>query len=173
MKIRIFTEGGFLRWTFLFLFSAAVYAQSPPVITTSTPTVMTILASGSFEVKLTPLTPDEESGDSSLGSMMIDKQFYGDLTAHSKGQMLTAMTAVEGSAGYVAVERVSGKLHGRDGTFVLQHSGTMARGVQQQTVSVVPDSGTGELEGLSGEMKITISEGKHFYELKYTLDSGP
>ncbi len=99
---------------------------------------MTTIATGTFDVKLTPQAPDEASGDSSLGRMTIDKQFIGDLEAHSVGQMLTAMTTTEGSAAYVAIERVNGTLHGRVGTFVLQHSGTMARGAQQQLVSVVP-----------------------------------
>ena len=112
-------------------------------------------ASGTFEVKLIPQTQDDASGDSSLGSMSIHKQFYGDLEASSEGQMLTAMTTIEGSAGYVALERVSGTLHERSGTFVLQHSGTMRRGAQNLTVTVVPDSGTGELVGLSGKMTIT------------------
>ena len=87
----------------------------------------------------------------------------------SKGQMLSAQTETEGSAGYVAIERVTGTLQGRNGTFVLQHSGTMTRGVPQLTVTVVPDSGTDQLMGLSGNMKIDISEGQHFYEFEYTL----
>ena len=105
--------------------------------------------------------------------MLIDKQFHGDLEGTSKGQMLSAMTAVKGSAGYVAIEKVSGKLHGRTGTFVLQHSGIMNRGVPQQSVTVVPDSGTGELTGLAGKMNIIIADGKHSYEFYYTLANKP
>jgi hypothetical protein len=105
--------------------------------------------------------------------MSIDKQFHGDLEGTSKGQMLTAGTAVEGSAGYVAIERVSGMLHGRRGTFVLQHSGTMTRGAPQLSVTVVPDSATGELVGLAGKMTITISDGKHSYDFEYTLTKTP
>jgi hypothetical protein len=101
--------------------------------------------------------------------MSIEKQFEGDLEATSKGEMLTAGSAVKGSAGYVAIERVSGTLHGRRGTFVLQHNGVMNRGAPGLTVSVVPDSGTGELAGLSGTMSIDLSGGKHAYELTYTL----
>jgi hypothetical protein len=101
--------------------------------------------------------------------MSIDKQFHGDLEATSKGQMLSAVTAVKGSAGYVAIERVSGTLHGRSGTFVLQHSGTMTRGAPQQSVTVVPDSGTGQLVGLAGKMTINITDGKHSYEFEYSL----
>jgi hypothetical protein len=105
--------------------------------------------------------------------MSIDKQFHGDLRATSKGEMLTAGTGVEGSAGYVAIEQVDGTLHGRSGTFVLQHSGTMARGVPQLTITVVPDSGTGELAGLAGKMTIEIADGRHSYDLEYTLAEAP
>jgi hypothetical protein len=104
--------------------------------------------------------------------MSIDKQFHGDLEATSKGQMLAAVTSVKGSAGYVAIEQVTGSLRGRSGTFVLQHSGTMTRGTPQQIVSVVPDSGTGELVGLTGTMTITIADGKHSYDFEYTLAGG-
>jgi hypothetical protein len=129
-------------------------------------------ASGPFEVKLTP--QDDKSGDTGLARMTIDKQFHGDLEATSQGQMLSAMTAVQGSAGYVAIEKVSGKLKGRTGTFVLQHTGVMNRGVPQLTITVVPDSGTGELEGLSGTMSINIAPGgKHSYDFEYTLPAAP
>lgn len=102
--------------------------------------------------------------------MSIDKQFHGDLEATSKGQMLASSGAdVKGSAGYVAIEQVVGTLHGRSGTFALQHSGTMTRGTPQLSVTVIPDSGTGELVGLSGRMTINIVDKKHFYELEYTL----
>ena len=121
-------------------------------------------ASGSFEVKLVPQDSDEY-----IGRMSIDKQFRGDLQAVSKGEMLSASTETEGSAGYVAMERVSGTLHGRRGTFVLQHSGTMNRGKPHLTVSVVPDSGAGELVGLTGSMTITIVDGKHSYDFEYKI----
>jgi len=101
--------------------------------------------------------------------MTIDKQFHGDLEATSKGQMLAFSTEVKGSAGYVAMEQVNGTLRGRNGTFVLQHSGTMTRGAPQLIVTVVPDSGTGELTGLTGKMNIIIADGKHSYEFDYTL----
>ncbi len=127
---------------------------------------MTNHASGPFEVKLNPQT----SYEASLGRMSIDKQYHGDLEATGKGEMLGMMTAVKGSAGYVAMELVSGTLHGRQGTFVLQHSGTMTRGAQHLSVTVVPDSGTGQFMGLQGTMTIKIEEsGKHFYEFEYTL----
>jgi hypothetical protein len=105
--------------------------------------------------------------------MPIEKQFSGDLEATSKGEMLTAGTSVKGSAGYVAIEKVSGALHGRSGTFVLQHSGTMTRGAPQLTITVVPDSGTGELVGLAGKMVINIVNGKHSYDFEYTLAETP
>ena len=130
---------------------------------------MTTRAGGTFEIKLTPQAEDDPSEDPNLGRMSIDKQFHGDLEAISKGHMLTATTAVKGSAGYVAIERVAGTLHGRSGTFVLQHSGTMTHGAQKLTVTVVPDSGTGQLVGLAGEMTINISEGKHSYDFEYKL----
>ena len=133
--------------------------------------VMTVHAGGTFEVKLTP--QDDKSADATLGRMTIDKQFHGDLEAVSKGQMLTAGTAVSGSAGYVAVERVSGKLHGLNGDFTLQHSATMTRGEPQLTITVVPDSGTGQLAGLSGRMTIKIIDGKHSYDFEYTLAETP
>ena len=125
-------------------------------------------AGGTFEVNVTPFATDED-GEASIGRMKLDKQFRGDLEASSKGQMLAAGTEVKGSAGYVAMERVSGTLHGREGSFILQHLGTMTRGMPQMTVSVVPDSGTAELAGIAGTMAIRIDDGKHFYELAYTL----
>jgi hypothetical protein len=105
--------------------------------------------------------------------MSLDKTFHGDLEATSKGLMLTAGTEVKGSAGYVAIERVNGTLRGRTGSFVLQHSGTMTRGVPQMTVTVVPDSGTGQLAGLAGKMTIQIADGKHSYDFEYTLAETP
>jgi hypothetical protein len=128
---------------------------------------MTQIASGTFEVQLKPQVDGGEV--SSLGRMTIDKQFHGDLEATSRGQMLTAGTAVKGSAGYVAIEQVSGVLHGRSGTFVLQHSGTMTRGAPQMTISVVPDSGTDQLAGISGTFAIKITDDKHFYSFEYSV----
>jgi Protein of unknown function (DUF3224) len=135
---------------------------------------MTTLASGTFEVKLSPQgqdnkSPEKESEGVTLGRMTIDKQFHGDLEGTSEGQMLTAGTPVKDSAGYVAIERVSGTLHGRRGSFALQHSGTMTRGVPQLSVTVVPDSGTGQLVGVTGKMTIKIADGKHYYDFEYTL----
>ena len=130
-------------------------------------------ASGTFEVKLTPQPLADSNDAATLGRMAIDKQFHGDLEATSKGEMLMASTEVKGSAGYVAIERVKGTLHGRKGSFVLQHSGTMTRGAPQLLVTVVPDSGTDELVGLAGKLMITITDGKHFYDFEYTLPRAP
>lgn len=127
-------------------------------------------ASGTFEVKLTPQKADnKEAEGANIGRMSIDKHFHGDLEATSQGEMLSSMSEVQGSGAYVAIERVSGTLHGRSGAFVLQHGGTMTRGEPQLKVSVVPDSGTGQLVGLSGTMMIKITDGKHFYEFEYRL----
>lgn len=126
-------------------------------------------ASGTFEVKLVPQATAHDYLGAPLGRFSIDKQFQGDLVGTSKGELLTGGTAVKNSAGYVAIERVSGTLHGKTGTFILQHSGTMNRGAQSLTISVVPDSGTGELAGISGTMTIAIADGKHLYDFEYTI----
>jgi len=133
---------------------------------------MTQHASGPFDVKLAPQKPDSEVAQAAnLGRFTIDKQFHGDLEATSKGEMIGAQTEVKGSGGYVAMERVTGTLKGRRGAFVLQHSGTMTRGAPSLTVTVVPDSGTGELKGLAGKMNIIIApDGKHSYEFDYTIE---
>ena len=123
-----------------------------------------MLASGTFEVKMTP----QESA-SGVGRFLLDKQFQGDLEGTSKGEMLAVGTATDGSAGYVAMEQVEATLNGRSGDFALQHSGTMTRGAPALSVTVVPDSGTGELLGLAGKMTINIIDGKHLYEFDYSI----
>lgn len=123
------------------------------------------VARGEFDVVLTPIG---EAG-APIGPMSISKTFRGDLAATSAGQMLAFRTRQEGSAGYVAMEQVTGVLAGRSGTFVLQHSGTMNRGVPSMTVSVVPDSGTDGLAGITGNMAINITSGQHHYSFDYTL----
>ena len=133
---------------------------------------MTTRASGSFDVKLTPQATDDSSTAAAIGRLSIDKQFHGDLEATSRGVMLAAGTGIPNSAGYVALERVSGTLGGFTGSFVLQHSGTMNRGAPQLVVTVVPDSGTEGLTGLSGTMMIIIAGGKHSYEFDYQFN-GP
>ncbi len=126
--------------------------------------------SGEFEVNLKPLDfYTQGSNGINLARMSIDKTFAGDLEATSKGEMLSAMTTVKGSAGYVAIEQVRGNLAGRNGSFVLQHFGTMNHGKDRLILEVVPDSGAGQLSGLSGKMSINIQDGKHFYEFEYEL----
>ena len=131
-------------------------------------------ARGPFEVKLAPQKADNPQAErAGLARMSIDKQFHGDLEATSAGEMLAIRTDIADSAGYVAIERVAGTLHGRKGSFVLQHSGTMNRGVPAQNIAVVPDSGSGELAGLGGTMTIIIAEdGEHSYVFDYALDAG-
>jgi hypothetical protein len=131
--------------------------------------MMTTHASGTFEVKMTAQTQQDQSLGPTVGRFSLDKQFHGDLEGTSQGEMLAVGTAVNGSAGYVAMEQVTGTLNGRPGAFALQHSGTMTRGAPQLSVSVVPDSGTGELIGLSGKMTINIVDGKHLYEFDYEI----
>src|SRR5258705_8814752 len=135
--------------------------------------LMTTHASGTFDVKVTPQETDEKDPAAAVGKFSLDKQFHGDLSGTSKGVMLAMSTAVAGSAGYVAMEQVTVTLNGRTGTFALQHSGTMTRGASQLSVMVVPDSGTGELAGLSGKMDIKITEGEHFYEFDYVIAPAP
>ncbi len=130
---------------------------------------MPLHAAGVFDVKMTPLPVADTGAGPLLGRMSLEKTFHGDLAATSRGEMLTAMTDVKGSAGYVAIERVSGTLGGRSGSFVLQHSGTMTRGAPQLVVSVVPDSGTDELAGLAGALSIIQADGVHRYEFDYSL----
>jgi uncharacterized protein DUF3224 len=130
---------------------------------------VTSRATGTFDVKLSPQRADAYADGIGVARMTIDKTFAGELEGASKGQMLSAMGAVKGSAGYVAIERVSGTLAGRRGTFVLQHSATMDRGSPSLTIGVVPDSGSDELAGLAGTMLIKIEGSQHLYEFTYTL----
>jgi hypothetical protein len=126
-------------------------------------------ATGSFEVNLQPLPNAEMSPDTLFGRLLLTKKFSGDLVASARGQMLSALTTTKGSAGYVAIDQVTGELDGRKGSFVLQHSGVMDRGAQRLSIMVVPDSGTGELTGLSGTLSINIIDGKHFYDFIYSI----
>jgi hypothetical protein len=139
---------------------ASTTAQQEAAVTTR--------ASGTFEVKLNPLETSSPQ-DANFGRLSMDKQYHGDLEGTGKGEMLSTGTAVQGSAGYVAMERVAGTLHGRSGSFALQHSGTMTRGAPSLTITVVPDSGTGELAGITGTLLIHIADGKHSYDFDYTL----
>jgi hypothetical protein len=152
-------------WLFLFFvpFVAGQTAASP-----HKETPMTMHAAGPFDVKVT--AQDDKSDDPLLNRMTLDKQYHGDLEGTGKGQMLTAGTEVKSSGAYVAIEKVAGTLKGHAGSFVLQHSGTMTQNAPQLSVTIVPDSGTGELKGIAGAMVIKIAAGgKHFYDLEYTL----
>ena len=126
-------------------------------------------AAGTFDVKVEAQGEADKGDGSTLGRYSLDKHYHGDLEGTAKGTMLTAGTEVKGSAGYVALERVTGTLQGRSGSFVLQHSATMTRGEPQLSITVVPDSGSGQLVGLTGKMNIIIAAGKHSYEFDYTL----
>jgi hypothetical protein len=159
----------------LLIIGTIAHAQSnpasPALISKMAP--MTMRATGTFEVKLAPLAAYNSMEGANAGRMSIDKIFRGDLEATSKGEMLTAGTVVKGSAGYVAIERVTGMLNGKSGGFALQHSGTMNRGAPQLSITVVPDSGDGQLTGIAGRMNIIIADGKHTYEFDYTLGEAP
>ena len=120
---------------------------------------------GEFDVKINPA----DSGDPQMGMMLLDKTYRGELHGTGKGRMLTGMTSIKDSAGYVAIERIEGELNGKKGSFLIQHSGTMAKGRQSLTISVIPDSGTGDLVGIEGEMQIRIVDRKHFYDFEYSL----
>ena len=146
---------------------ATACAATPPA-PSSTGAIMKH-ARGSFEVSLKPLDPYNRSAEAELGRRSIDKQFHGELEAVSQGEMLSAGTPTKGSAGYVAIERVTGSLDGRSGSFTLQHNATMTRGTPYLNIIVVPDSGTGQLAGLSGTMNIIITDGKHAYDFEYSL----
>jgi hypothetical protein len=168
-----------LTFALAFTMSLAICIAAPPVTaannssesSTTGKSRMSKIVEGAFDVKMIPQSADSAGGES-IGRMLLDKRFHGALDATSKGQMLAMRTAVEGSAGYVAMEVVTGKLDGRQGSFVLQHSGIMNRGAPTLTLTVVPDSGTGELAGLSGSMAIDIAAGKHGYRFDYSLPKG-
>jgi len=130
---------------------------------------MTQHATGTFDVKISPIDPAFKFDDNPISRMSLDKQFHGDLEAISKGEMLSGGTPAKGSGGYVAMERVSGTLNGHTGTFLLMQNGTMENGSYHMNVIVVPGSGTAQLTGLSGKMEIIIKDGKHSYDLAYTL----
>lgn len=153
------------------ILSLSVPAQTQPP--TPKETLVTAHATGPFDVKLAPQPLADAPEGSMRGRMSIDKQYHGDLEATAQGEMLTAGTSVKGSAAYVAIEEVSGTLHGRKGTFSLHHRGIMTRGAPELVITVVPDSGTDQLVGITGEMAIRIEDGKHFYDLEYTLPGAP
>jgi hypothetical protein len=153
----------------LLLAAGSIATQAQSTAPSTKPPAMSDIARGEFVVKLLPLAFEGQANGSKMGRMSIDKTITGDLVATTKGQMLSAMTEVKGSAGYVAIESVEGALKGKKGTFVLQHTGTMNQGHPSLSVTVVPDSGTDELVGLAGQFNIVIASGRHSYEFTYTL----
>lgn len=130
-------------------------------------------AAGTFDVKATPVSSTGGDADNSISQLSLDKQFHGTLEATSKGTMLAAGNPAKGAGGYVAMEKVTGMLDGRKGSFVLQHSGTMKGGSAELTITVVPNSGTDDLTGIDGKMAIQLAGGKHSYDLEYTLSAAP
>jgi hypothetical protein len=175
MTVRRFIVGGFTSGLALVIFllpagtPARGRAQSSAAATAQKGTEMTKHATGTFDVKVIPEGTDDKAEGSTLGRMSIDKQYHGELDGTSIGQMLTAGTDVKGSAGYVAMERFTGTLNGRKGSFVLQHTGTMNRSALQLSITVVPDSGTDQLAGITGKLAIIIADGKHSYDFEYAL----
>jgi len=145
-------------------------AQTPALRSAPKESPVKQVAKGTFIVKLTPGPATDDPAVADLGHMTIDKLFHGDIEGTSKGEMLTAGTATKGSAGYVAMERVTGSLQGRKGSFILQHTATMNRGAPWLSISVVPDSGTGQLLGIAGTLSILIENGEHSYVFEYTID---
>jgi len=154
---------------FTLVCSVAAQDSSKTQIPNNKDVLMTGHATGTFDVKVVPQAANDQSKSAAVSRMSIDKQFHGGLEGTSRVEMLTAGTDVKGSAVYVAIEQFTGTLAGRKGSFLLHHTGIMTRGTPQLTVSVVPDSGTGQLVGLTGEMNITIADGKHSYDFAYTL----
>lgn len=134
---------------------------------------MSRTAQGLFEVKTAPLPADDATAATSIGRYSLDKVYHGDLDAASAGEMLSAGNPSSGTAGYVAMEHVTGTLHGKRGSFALQHFGTMNAGAFDLNVRVVPGSGTDDLEGIAGTLKIIIAAGKHSYSVEYTLPGEP
>lgn len=130
---------------------------------------MTNRATGSFDVSISPASPPDRSGRTTLGRMVLEKQYSGDMIATGKGEMLTAVTDTKGSASYVAIEQITGVLNGKEGSFVVHHAGTMAGGVDQLSIAIVPDSGTEELTGIAGKMTLKVVDGEHVFELEYSL----
>ena len=134
---------------------------------------MSTHAAGPFDVTVKPLAPEDKAEGIALGRFSLDKQYHGDLEGTATGEMVTAGADSNGSAVYVAIERVTATLQGRRGSFVLAHQGTMTREGRTLTVVVAPASGTGQLVGITGTMAITIVDGKHFYDFEYTLAAAP
>ncbi len=165
--------GALVSLTMCALLAAGVAPIAPPVprgpVTPLTEHVVPMHARGTFEVQITPLPADDDADAATMGRMRIDKQFSGDIIGTGKGQMITGMGTVKGSAAYSAIERVTGSVSGHSGTFMLQHTGIMHDGAQELTITIVPASGTGDLTGIAGTFTLTIEGKIHRYDLAYTL----
>jgi hypothetical protein len=149
-----------------------ISAQTPKTATAAKGTATVTLAKGTFDVKMAPLTADAIAAEAGLAAYTIDKVWHGDIEGTSKGQMTA--TQLEGEAGlYIALEKVTATIGGRRGTFVFEHRGYMAKGVQELSIRIVPGSGTGELAGISGKLEVKIEDKKHFYEVEYSLPAKP
>jgi len=160
----------FARIGLVALFASLLFSQTPAQDSgNSKERTLSGHATGAFDVKLLPLTLSEQSADPKLGRMSIEKQYHGELEATAKGEMLTAQSEVKDSGVYVAVERVTGILNGKKGSFAMHHTGVMNRSKPELKITVVPDSGTDDLKGLTGTMSIRIESGKHFYDFEYSL----
>jgi hypothetical protein len=156
---------GCTSWAVLSLVFLTLSAQ--PQSVPSKEAIMTSHATGPFDVKMIP--QDDKAGDG-LSRILLDKQYHGDLEGTAKGEMLTGGVSANHSGAYVAMEKFTGTLHGRSGSFVLHHTGIMTNGKPDLTILVAPDSGTGQLEGITGRMTINVAAGgKHSYDFEYTL----
>jgi hypothetical protein len=153
------------------LSASPLTAQFRAVSTSARPaeSPVTLHARGTFEVQVVPVPVDAYTDATTLGRMTIDKQFSGDLVGIGKGQMITGMGTAKGSAAYSAIERVTGTMHGRQGSFLMQHTGIMTRGEQSLVITIIPDSGTDGLTGISGAFHLTIEGKVHKYDIEYTL----
>lgn len=154
----------------ILLAAPAAQAQTPTAAPSAGKgTTVSKHAKGTFDVKVTPITLNDPMDTGGFGRLALDKKFHGDLSGSSLGQMVASGDPSSGSGGYVALEKVTGTLNGKTGTFVLMHNGTMTPQAMEMRISVVPNSGTGELTGIDGTFRIIIEGKQHFWEFDYTL----
>lgn len=126
-------------------------------------------ATGTFEITMNAQPPYDTAEGTTLGRASFDKTFHGDLQGQGRVEMLSALTSVQGSAAYVALERITGALAGREGSFIVLHTGVMERGKPTLSVTVVPDSASGGLRGLGGKLEIQVIEKQHHYTFDYEI----
>jgi hypothetical protein len=164
---RAATENNMPQFRTLILALGCIYLSLAPAVAAEPTT--SGHATGTFDVTMSPETVSGKTPDPDMGQMGMHKAWQGDLDGTSTGTMIGAGSPARGSAGYVAMEKFTGTLAGRMGSFILQHSGTMANDKLQMTIAVVPSTGTGQLEGISGTMTIRTNNGAHFYDFDYSL----